>query len=160
MWRPPQSMKLPTWWWLLVFAKKEAKSGRSSGAVPKMRRQSFHSDAMPQIKHNSRWLGQDWGLLAIKIQFGQNVSTSADRLIPNQIRQCVGLQQKNKVLTADKIATLRTAKAKSFAIQSIAEELQNQPNLSNTKRQRQTTTCLCCQSNLFKQTIFWWITAR
>ena len=96
--RPPQSMKLPTWWWLLVFAKKEAKSGQSSGAVPKMRRQSFHSDAMPQIKHNSRWLGQDWGLLAIKIQFGQNVSTSADRLIPNQIRQCVGLQQKKQSL--------------------------------------------------------------
>ena len=101
------------WWWS-VFAKKEAKSGRSSGAVPKMRRQSFHSDAMPQIKHNSRWLGQDWGLLAIKIQFGQNVSTSADRLIPNQIRQCVGLQQKNKVLTADKIATAEDGLGKVF----------------------------------------------
>ena len=106
---------------------------------------------MPQFRNNSRWLGQDSGIFAIYIRFGQIVSTSADRLILNQIRHCFELHQNNKVLTADKIATLRTAKAKSFAIQSIAEELQNQPNLSNTKRQRQTTTCLCCQSNLFKQ---------
>ena len=35
-------------------------------------------------------------------------------------------------MTADKIATLRTAKAKSFA---IAEELQNRPNPSNKKGQ-------------------------
>ena len=86
------------------ICKKEAKSGRSSGAVPKMRWQSIHSDAMPQIKHNSHWLGQDWRIFAIKIQFGQIVSTLVDRLILNQIRHCLDCSKKAKSLTADKIA--------------------------------------------------------
>ena len=114
------------WWWS-VFAKKEAKSLRSSGAVPKIRRQSIHSDTMSQIKHNSRWLGQDWRIFAIKIQFGQIVSTSVDLLILNQIRWCFGLQQRAKSGRPTKLQQLRTAKAKSFAMLQIVEELQNWP---------------------------------
>ena len=102
------------WWWLSVFANKEAKSGRSSGAVPKIRRQSIHSDTMPQIKDNSRWLSQGWGILAIVTQFGQIVSTSADRLILNQNKTLLWIAAKNKVLTADKIATAEDGLGKVF----------------------------------------------
>ena len=103
-----------TWWWLWVLSKKEAKSGRSSGAVTEMRRQSIHSDTMPQIKDNSRWLSQGWGILAIVTQFGQIVSTSADRLILNQNKTLLWIAAKNKVLTADKIATAEDGLGKVF----------------------------------------------
>ena len=47
-------------------------------------------------------------------QFGQIVSTSADRLILNQNKTLLWIAAKNKVLTADKIATAEDGLGKVF----------------------------------------------